>query len=105
MVEVHEERHWLAFAFTVLFGVLGLMASLTVGSRTCFGPLVTLVVIAGLVSIYVFTYVPRLERRDAEELAARRAARAAARAARASSQPPANPATPLELQNAPEGTS
>ena len=25
---------WLAFAFTVLFGVLGLMASLTVGSRT-----------------------------------------------------------------------
>lgn len=46
----------------------------------------TLAVIAGLVSIYVFTYVPRLERREAEELAARRAARAAARATRASKE-------------------
>jgi basic amino acid/polyamine antiporter, APA family len=77
---------WLAFAFTVLFGVLGLMASITVGSKTSLAPLVTLAIIAGLVSIYVFTYVPRLERRDAEELAARRAARAAARAARASTE-------------------
>ncbi|HTY08188.1 MAG TPA: hypothetical protein VMF29_03410, partial [Candidatus Edwardsbacteria bacterium] len=77
---------WLAFAFTVLFGVLGLMASITVGSKTSLAPLVTLAIIAGLVCIYVFTYVPRLERRDAEELAARRAARAAARAARASTE-------------------
>ena len=77
---------WLAFAFTVLFGVLGLMASITVGSTTSLAPLVTLAAIAGLVSIYVFTYVPRLERRDAEELAARRAARATARAARASKE-------------------
>jgi amino acid transporter len=95
---------WLAFAFMVLFGVLGLMASITVGSKTSFAPLVTLAVIAGLVSIYVYTYVPRLERRDAAELAARRAARAAARAARTSSQPPANTNAPLELRNAPEGT-
>lgn len=73
---------WLAFAFMVVFGVLGLMASVTVGSKTSLAPLVTLAVIAGLVSIYVLTYVPRLERRDAEELAARRAARAAARAGR-----------------------
>ena len=83
---------WLAFAFMVLFGVLGLMASITVGSTTSLAPLVTLAVIAGLVSIYVFTYVPRLERRDAEELAARRAARVAARAVRASKE------------TAPEGT-
>jgi basic amino acid/polyamine antiporter, APA family len=95
---------WLALAFTVLFGILGLMASLTVGSKTSLAPLVTLAVIAGLVSIYVFTYVPRLERRDAAELAARRAVRAAARAARAGSQPPANPNAPRELQDAPEGT-
>jgi hypothetical protein len=58
---------WLALAFTVLFGVLALMASLTVGSKTGLAPLVTLVVIAGLVSIYVYTYLPRRERRDAEE--------------------------------------
>jgi basic amino acid/polyamine antiporter, APA family len=74
---------WPAFAFMVLFGVLALMASVTVGSKTSLAPLVTLTVIAGLVSIYVFTYVPRLERRDAEELAGRRAARAASRAERA----------------------
>ena len=55
----------------VLFGVLGLMASLTVGSKTSLAPLVTLAVIAGLVGKYVYRYLPRLERRDAEELAAR----------------------------------
>jgi amino acid transporter len=77
---------WLALAFTVIFGILGLMASITVGSKTSLAPLVTLAVIAGLVSVYVFTYVPRLERREAEELAARRAARAAARAARVSKE-------------------
>lgn len=95
---------WLALAFTMLFGVLGLMASITVGSKTNPAPLLTLVVIAGLVTIYVFTCVPRLERRDAAELAARRAARAAARTARASSQPSASPDVPHELQNASEGT-
>jgi basic amino acid/polyamine antiporter, APA family len=82
---------WLAFAFTVLFGVLALMASVTVGSRTSLAPLVTLAVIAGLVTIYVCTYVPRLERRDAEELAARRAARAAARRASRETEPEVTP--------------
>ena len=77
---------WLAFAFMVLFGVLGLMSSVTVGSATSLDPIVTLAVIAGLVSVYVYMYVPRLERREAEELAARRAARAAARSARAGRQ-------------------
>jgi basic amino acid/polyamine antiporter, APA family len=77
---------WLAFGFAVLFGILGLMASVTVGSATSLAPLVTLAVIAGLVSLYVYTYVPRLERREAEELAARRAARATARAGRPSGE-------------------
>ena len=95
---------WLAFAFMVLFGVLGLMSSVTVGSATSLTPIVTLAVIAGLVSIYVYTYVPRLERREAEELAARRTARAAARTARAGGSPTAAPDAPRELQDAPEGT-
>jgi basic amino acid/polyamine antiporter, APA family len=93
---------WLAFAFMVLFGVLGLMSSLTVGSATSIAPLVTLAVIAGLVSVYVYAYVPRLERREAQELAARRAARAAARAARPASHGPAN--APDELRSAAEET-
>ena len=76
---------WLAFAVMIVFGLLGLVASLTVGSDTSVTPLVTLLVVMSLVTVYVFTYVPRLERREAEELAARRAARAAARAARAQS--------------------
>jgi len=54
-----------------------------VGKHTNPAPLITLTIIAALVSLYVFKYVPRLERREAEELASRRAARAAARAARA----------------------
>ena len=94
---------WLAFAFMVLFGVLGLMSSVTVGSATSLDPIVTLAVIAGLVSAYVYTYVPRLERREAEELAARRAARAAARAARGGSTPTAGADVPREVQDAPEG--
>jgi basic amino acid/polyamine antiporter, APA family len=73
---------WLAFAFMVVFAVLGLIASVTVGSKTSLIPLLTLIAVAGLVAVYVFTYAPRLERREAAELAARRAARAAARAAR-----------------------
>jgi basic amino acid/polyamine antiporter, APA family len=75
----------LALAFTVLFGLLAVTSSVTVGAHTSLAPLVLLAVVAGLVTLYVFTYVPRLERREAEELAARRAARAAARAARAAS--------------------
>ena len=71
-----------ALAFMVLFGLLALISSVTVGKSTSATPLIFLAVVAGLVTVYVFTVVPRLERREAEELAARRAARAAARAAR-----------------------
>ena len=68
-----------AISIMVLFGFLAVVSSTTVGKETSATPLITLSVIAGLVALYVFLYVPRLERRDAEELAARRAARAAAR--------------------------
>jgi amino acid transporter len=71
----------MALVMSLLFAGLALLASLTVGSRTSVTPLVTLVLVFGVVTVYVLTYVPRLERREAEELAARRAARAAARAA------------------------
>jgi amino acid transporter len=71
-----------AIAFMVVFGLLALISSVTVGKDTSAVPLALLAILTGLVTIYVFTYVPRLERRDAEELAARRAARAASRAAR-----------------------
>ncbi len=71
-----------ALAFMIVFGLLALISSVTVGKDTSAAPLVLLAVLTGLVTVYVFTYVPRLERRDAEELAARRAARAAARAQR-----------------------
>lgn len=73
----------MALAFTVLFGLLALISSVTVGTTTSIEPPIFLAVVAGLVSVYVYTYVPRLERREAEELAARRAARATARAAQA----------------------
>jgi amino acid transporter len=73
---------WPALGFAVFFGLLGLAASVTVGTETTVTPLVTLLVVFAAVTVYVFTYLPRLERREAEELAARRAARAAARSAR-----------------------
>ena len=72
-----------AIAFMVVFGVLALISSVTVGKETSAAPLILLATLTGLVTLYVFTYVPRLERRDAEELAARRAARAQARASKA----------------------
>ena len=72
-----------AIAFMVVFGVLALISSVTVGKETSATPLILLAILTGLVTLYVFTYVPRLERRDAEELAARRAARAQARAGKA----------------------
>ncbi len=68
-----------AIAIMILFGFLAVISSTTVGKETSATPLITLTVIAGIVSLYVFLYVPRLEKREAEELAARRAARAAAR--------------------------
>ena len=68
-----------AIAIMILFGFLAVISSTTVGKETSATPLITLAVIAGIVALYVFLYVPRLEKREAEELAARRAARAAAR--------------------------
>ena len=68
-----------AIAIMILFGFLAVISSTTVGKETSATPLITLTVIAGIVALYVFLYVPRLEKREAEELAARRAARAAAR--------------------------
>ena len=70
----------MALTFTIVFGLLALISSITVGEATSVKPLIFLAVVTGLVTLYVFTIVPRLERREAEELAARRAARTAARA-------------------------
>ena len=71
-----------ALLLTVLFGLLALVASVSVGARITPAPALVVVTAAAVITVYVFTYVPRLERREAEELAARRAARARARAAR-----------------------
>ena len=70
-----------ALAFAVVFGFLGLVSSVTVGKQISAVPLLFLLTVAGLVTLYVFKYVPRLEQREAEELTARRNARAAARSA------------------------
>jgi amino acid transporter len=72
----------LALGFAVLFGLLALVSSVTVGRKTSPAPLLLLLAVAAVVTVYVRIYVPRLERREAEELAARRSARAAERAAR-----------------------
>ena len=71
----------LAAVLTVFFALLALLASVSVGPQITVVPLALLLACAGLVAVYVWTYVPRLERLEAEELAIRRAARAAARAA------------------------
>jgi membrane protein implicated in regulation of membrane protease activity len=71
----------MAAVLTVFFALLALLASVSVGPQLTVVPLVLLLACAGLVAVYVWTYVPRLERREAEELATRRAARAAARGA------------------------
>ena len=71
-----------ALSLTVLFGVLALVASVSAGPRITPVPLLILAAAAAVITVYVFTYVPRLERREAEELAARRAARAQLRGAR-----------------------
>jgi basic amino acid/polyamine antiporter, APA family len=71
-----------ALGLAVLFGVLALIASVSVGPRITPAPLLILVAGGLIITVYVFTYVPRLARREAAELAARRAARAALRAAR-----------------------
>ena len=71
-----------ALAFAVIFGLLAVVSSVTVGKQISAVPLLFLLTVAGLVTLYVFKYVPRLEQRKAEELAARRNARAAARSDR-----------------------
>lgn len=76
-----------ALFFMVLFGLLGLISSVTVGKTTSAAPLLLLLVIGGMVTLYVFFYVPKLERREAAELAARRAARAAARSGKGDGVP------------------
>jgi hypothetical protein len=81
----------LALVLTILFGLLALVASVSVGKETSPVPLLIIAGVAGLVTVYVFTYVPRLERREAAELAARRAARAAERAARQTETEDADP--------------
>ncbi len=69
----------MAIAIMVLFGFLALISSTTVGKDTNVIPLVILVAVGLMVTLYVLLYVPKLEKREAEELAARRAARAATR--------------------------
>lgn len=71
-----------AIGLSVLFGLLALVASVSVGQQITPAPLLVLAGAAVVITVYVFTCVPRLARREAEELAARRAARAALRAAR-----------------------
>jgi amino acid transporter len=73
---------WLPISLTVLFGLFALIASVSVGPRISPVPLLIMVGFAGLVTLYVYTYLPRLERRTEAEAAARRAARAATRAKR-----------------------
>ncbi len=75
----------------MLFGALALIASVSAGPRLTPVPLLVLAGAAVLITIYVFTWVPRLARREAEELAARRAARAALRAARNAPAPGSGP--------------
>jgi amino acid transporter len=68
-----------ALALTVLFGLLALVASVSVGPAITPAPLLVIAIAAVATTAYVVTYVPRLERRAEAELAARRAARARAR--------------------------
>jgi amino acid transporter len=75
--------NWLPIALTVLFGLFALIASVSVGPRISPIPLVIMVVFAGLVTAYAYTYLPRLEQRAEAEAAARRAARTATRKRRA----------------------
>ena len=94
----------IALAFSVTFGVLALVSSVTVGKQISAVPLLFLLTVAGLVTLYVFKYVPRLERREAEELAARRSARAAARSAQRSDGPHHDPEAAAESEETvPEG--
>lgn len=72
----------LALVLVVVFAVLTLVAATSVGAGTSVVPLLVVLAFGVLATAYVLVVVPRFERREAEELAARRAARAAARADR-----------------------
>jgi len=72
----------LALALVVVFGLLTVVAATSVGATTSVAPLLVVLGFAVLATAYVLVVVPRFERREAEELAARRAARAAQRASR-----------------------
>ena len=72
----------LALTLVVVFALLTVVAATSVGATTSAAPLLVVLGFAVVATAYVLLVVPRLERREAEELAARRAARAAQRAAR-----------------------
>ena len=50
-----------ALALSVVFGLLALIASVSVGPAITPAPLLVIVVAAVLITVYVFTYVPRLD--------------------------------------------
>jgi APA family basic amino acid/polyamine antiporter len=72
----------LALTLVVVFALLTVVAATSVGATTSTAPLLVVLGFAVVATAYVLLVVPRLERREAEELAARRAARAAQRSAR-----------------------
>jgi amino acid transporter len=78
----------LAAVLMVVFALLGLVAATSVGATTTVTPLLLVLGFGTVTTAYVLTVVPRLERREAEELAARRAARAASRAQRGRERDP-----------------
>ena len=72
----------LAAVLVVVFALLTVVAATSVGAGTSVTPLLVVVAFGVVAAAYVLLVVPRYERREAEELAARRAARAASRAQR-----------------------
>jgi hypothetical protein len=90
----------LAIAGIVVFGVLGLVASVSVSNRFDPLPLAIIVVSGGLSALYTVRRVPRL--RAAE--AARRAATGRRRPARAPGATPTGVGSPVAAPPAPAGT-
>jgi amino acid transporter len=74
----------LALVMVVVLGLLTIVAATSVGAGTSVAPLLVILAFSLVATAYVLVVVPRFERREAEELAARRAARAEQRAARSS---------------------
>ena len=71
-----------AAVLVVVFALLTVVAATSVGAGTSVAPLLVVLAFGLVATAYVLLVVPRYERREAEELAARRAARAATRAQR-----------------------